>query len=109
MDNYLLDRETLGKFVDDLMKRKPMDVSSPEELDALRERSMQELDDKISVAVFGSLNDEQLAQINVLLDQDEQSPEVFQKFFEDNNVDVEKIMEETFLAYAKEFLGGENE
>ena len=109
MDNYLLDRETLGKFVDELMKQKTLDVNSPEELDALREKSMQELDDKVSAAVFGRLDSEQLKQINVLLDQEETSSEEFQKFFEDNNVDIEKIMEETFLAYAKEFLGGKDE
>ena len=109
MDNFLLDRETLGKFVDELMAKKPLNVKSPEELDELREAKMKELDGRVSEAVFGTLNQEQLAELNTMMDDVEMPAERFTEFFAKNNVDIEKIMEETFLAYAKEFLGGKDE
>ena len=105
MDDYLLDRDALGRFVDELMKQKPLDVESPEELNRIREAKMAELDQRVGDAIFGSLSDEQLDQINKLMDADVDS-DAYQKFFEDNNVDISKIMEETFRSFGNEFLGG---
>lgn len=108
MDDYLLDRETLGEFIDALIKKKPLAVNNPEELNTLRERSMKELDDRIGTAVFGVLDEEQLRQMNVLLDNKDETPEAFTKFFQDNNVDIEGVVDGALKAYEQEFLGGIN-
>lgn len=108
MDNYLLDYETLGGFVDELMKAKPMPAQTPEELNALREENIKKLDDKVAVAIFSSLNDEQLKEINVLLDQDDGSPEVYEKFFQDSGINLQRIIANAMQSFKDEFLGGQN-
>ena len=109
MDNYLIDREALGQFFDGLMKQKPMPADTPEQLTALRENAIKELDDRIGLAIFGSLSEEQLDQINQLLDNSESSPEAFQKFFSDAGLDLQKIISDTMTTFGKEFLEGQNE
>lgn len=108
MDNYLIDQETLGKFVDELFKKKPMPTSNAEELNYLRTREIAKLDDRISDAIFGSLNDAELDEINQMFDRDEESPDVFRNFFKNAGVDVEQTITKTMEAYANEYLGGQN-
>lgn len=108
MDNYLIDRETLGQFVDELMKKKPLPANTPEELNTLREESIKTLDDQIGTAIFGSLTKSQLAEFNQILDQGEESPEVFQNFFQTAGIDLEKIITDTMQNFAAGFLGGQN-
>ena len=108
MDNYLLDYETLGKFVDELMKAKPMPANNPEELNALREEYIKKLDDRIAVAVFGSLNEEQLKEISALFDQDDGSPDAYEKFFKDADIDIQQVITDTMEKFKNDFLGGEN-
>jgi len=107
-DNYFIDRETLGKFIDELIKKKALDVDSTEELNQLREKSIKALDDKIGMAIFGSFTKEQNAEFNQLLDQGTKDPAVFDEFFKKHDIDEEKIMTDTAKAFAEEFLGGEN-
>ena len=109
MDNYLIDRETLEKFVDELMKRKPVPVSSVEQLQGWREQKVQELDEKIGEAVFGTLDDQQLEEMNQMLDRNEESPEVFQEFFKKAGVNLENVISEAMQAFGAEYFGGENE
>ncbi len=109
MDDYLIDRETLSKFIDELIKKKPLPVDSTEELNTLRENSIKALDKKIGMAIFTSLSDEQLDEYNAMLDQNEESPEVFDSFFEKAGLDLEQIITKAAEDYAKEFLGGQNE
>lgn len=108
MDNYLIDRETLGQFVDELMKQKPLPANTAEELTALREQTIKSLDDEIGVAIFGSLSKPQLEEFNQILDREEESPEVFQDFFHNANIDLSKIIGDTMQAFSIKFLGGEN-
>ena len=108
MDNYLIDRETLGQFVDELMKQKPLPANTAEELTALREQTIKSLDDEIGVAIFGSLSKPQLEEFNQILDREEESPEVFQDFFHNANIDLPKIIGDTMQAFSIKFLGGEN-
>lgn len=109
MDNYLMDRETLGQFVDELIKTKALPVDDTAELEALREREMKALDDRVINEVFGRLSDEQAAELNQLLDREEESTEAFEEFFQNAGIDVEKIIEQTMQDFATEFLGGGNE
>lgn len=109
MDNYLMDRQTLGQFIDELIKKKALPVDDTAELEALREKEMKALDDKVIDAIFGRLSDEQDAELNQLLDKGEESPEAFEEFFQNAGIDVEEIISQTMQDFAADFLGGENE
>ena len=109
MKNYLTDRETLGKFIDELFKRKPLPVDSPEELNTLREENIKAIDNRIGMEVFGSLTKEQDAELNRLLDDENTPPEVFEDFFQKSGVDVEQKMIKAMEDFTMEFLGGKNE
>lgn len=108
MDNYLLDYETLGKFVDEIMKTSPMPASSTEELNALRETNIKKLDDKIATAIFSSLNDEQLEQINTILDNDDGNSEAYEAFFKEAGVDIEQVITKAVQDFSAEITGGQN-
>lgn len=108
MDDYLVDRETLGEFVDELIKKKSLPVNTAEELTNYREEQIKALDDKISLAVFGRLTEDQNREINDLLDRGESDPEVFEDFFNRAGIDIEAVLKETMEEFSKEFLGGEN-
>lgn len=108
MDNYLIDRETLGQFVDELMKQKPLPANTAEELNAFREENIRKLDDEIGMAIFGSLTTLQLQEFNQILDRGEESPEVFQNFFQNSGVNLQKTIGDTMTAFGKRFLGGQN-
>lgn len=109
MDNFLIERETLEKFVDELMRQKPLDVQTPEELNEMREAKIKELDDRVGEAVFGRLSKEQLAELNAMMNDAEMPAERFAEFFAKNNVDIENIMNETFQKFGEEMIGGKNE
>ena len=108
MDNYLVDRETLGQFVDELMRKKPLPANTAEELNALREKNIEALDHEIGMAIFGSLNEAQLKEFNQMLDCNEESPVVFQTFFQNSGIDLEKTIADAVQKFSTEFLGGEN-
>lgn len=108
MDNLLIDRETLGRFVDELIKKKPLAVNSPEELNAFREKSIEALDDRIALAIFGGLSDQQNEELNQLLDRPGTTETEFQQFFERNGLNVEEAVTNTVRVFGREFLGGEN-
>ena len=109
MDNYLIDREALGQFVDELMKKKPLPANTAEELTTLREENIKALDDKIGMAIFGSLTTPQLEEFNQILDRGEESPEVFQNFFQNAGIDLQKTIGDAMTTFGKQFLGGQNE
>lgn len=108
MDNYLIDRETLGKFIDELIKKKALPVDSPEELNRIREEGIKNLDQKIGVAIFSSLTKEQYAKFDELVDQPDATQETFEAFFEESGVDIAKIVTESAKEFGYEFLGGQN-
>lgn len=110
MDNYdFVDRETLSQFVDELIKKKSLPVNSPEELNELREKTIQELDEEIGTAIFATLSDEQLKKLEELVDKGEDTEEVYEEYFAEAGTDFEKVTTDTMEKYAKKFLGGENE
>lgn len=107
MENYLIGRETLGKFIDQLIAQKyPNQPSSS--LEELRESNIKKLDDQISDAVFSSLDDTQLDEINAILDREENDPTAFQIFFKNVGIDVEQIITDAMTKFSQDFLGGEN-
>lgn len=106
MDNYLIDRETLSQFVDELIKKKPLPVNTAEELANLREEQIKSLDDQIGDAVFGRFTDEQSREFNQMLDRNEEDPEAFEEFFNRIGLDVEKIIYDTMESFGRKFLEG---
>ena len=108
MDNYLIDRETLGGFIDELIKKKPLPVNAAEELTNYREEQIKALDDRIYQAVFGNLTDAQTQELNVLLDNNDTSPEAFNDYFNRIGINVEETIKNTMNAFGEEFLGVQN-
>lgn len=108
MENNLIDRETLGQFVDALIARK-YPGQPTESLGNIREEAMKSLDDEIGLAIFGSLNGEQLAEINSILDETPDDDARISEFFKDAGINVQEKIAETFQAFGAKFVGGENE
>lgn len=109
MDDYLVDRETLGQFIDGLMKQKPLPADSVEELNSIREKAIKDLDDQIGMAILSDLSPEKLEEINHILDNGEENPEVFQNFFDNSGIDLEQTVMDAMTTFGKQFLeGGEN-
>lgn len=106
MEDYLIDRETLGQFIDELMKKRPLPVNSAEEISNYREAQMHALDDRISQAIIGSLNQEQAETLDSLLDQEKENPDVFRDFFSNQGINVEQIITNTAESFGKEYLEG---
>lgn len=105
MDNYLIDRETLGKFIDELIKHKPLNVSSAEQLNEFREQAIAALDEQIGMSIFSQFTPEQDDEYNQLLDRDA-SEEECQEFFNRHNIDLEKTISTAMQRFAEDFIGG---
>ncbi len=108
MENNYLQREALGKFVDSLIAQK-YPGQPVENYKDFREKSIDILDKGIDQAIYGSLNREQLAEINSLFDRNEEDPAVFDAFFERAGVDPQQKTNEVLEAFKTKFLGGTND
>ena len=108
MDSYLTDRETLGKFVDELLAKK-FPGKDPAELMNFREENIKQLDDEIGDAIFGALSREQLEEFNAILDSGEENEDVFRNFFSNAGLDLESKISETLQKFAARYLGEEGE
>lgn len=109
MEDYLLDRETLGQFVDELIKKRPLPVDNAEEINNYREEQMKALDDHITNALFGQMNEEQATALSQLLDQEKENPDVFKNFFTEQNINVEQIVADAANSFSANYLaGGQN-
>ena len=82
MNEYLIDRETLGRLIDELIKRKPLPVNTAEDL--------------------------QNAEMNELLNRNESNPDVFKNFFIRAGIDLESIIANAITTFGKEYLGEQN-
>ena len=107
MENYLIGRETLGKFIDQLIAQKYVN-QFPDSLKELREENIKKLDNQVSEAIFSSLDDDQLDEISAMFDREENDPTAFQIFFKNAGIDLEQIITNTMTKFSQEFLGGEN-
>ena len=107
MENYLIGRETLGKFIDQLIAQKYVN-QFPDSLKELRGESIKKLDNQVSEAIFSSLDDDQLDEISAMFDREENDPTAFQIFFKNADVNLEQIITDTMTKFSQEFLGGEN-
>jgi len=108
MDNLLIDRETLGQFIDELIKKKPLPVNTAEELAAYREQQIEALDARVAKAFLGDLTDEQYAELDHLLDDPATEPQAFEDFYQNAGIDVQAKVADELKAFADEYLGGQN-
>lgn len=107
MEQYFTEHDTLAKAIDALISQKYQN-QPPANLSEIREENIRKLDNKISLKIFGSLSDEQLQKISSLLDDQENDPTIFQKFFKDAGINLEQKTSEAIREFSNEFLGGEN-
>lgn len=103
-ENYLVNRQDLARFVDELIKKKPLPVDTTEELENFRARTIDSLDDSIGLAVFGQLTDEQDAELNQLLDDKKSTEDDYDKFFSRIGLDISQTVQDTMTAFAEAFL-----
>ena len=108
MNDYLIDRETLGRFVDELLKHKALPVDNADELNAQREAAIKTLDERIGLAIFGQFTEEQNTEFNQLLDREDTTEADYEAFFNNIGLDTEKIVTDAMKEFATEFLGGHN-
>lgn len=109
MEDYLIDRGTLSQFVDELMKKRPLPVDSTEDLNAFKEKQIKALDDHITKSILAGLNDAQSAELNHLLDTEQENPEVFQDFFKNQGIDLEGVIADAAVSFSANYLqGGQN-
>ena len=108
MDNSLIDRETLGQFVDELIKKKPLPVNTAEEIAGYREQQIKALDDRIAKAFLSGLTDEQYTELDKLLDDPATEPQAFEDFYKRAGIDVQAKVTDTLKSFADEYLGGQN-
>lgn len=107
MNDYLVDRETLGQFVDALIAQKSQNQPTGN-YDALREIMIQEADDRILDYLFRGLSRPQFDELNALLERDEEDPAAFETFFKNANIDLKQLITKALESYQTEFLGGQN-
>ena len=106
MEDYLFDRETLGKFVDELIKKRPLPIEDANELNSFREEQIRALDNHITNELFGSLSEEQITNLNQLLDQESENPDVFRNFFSEHGITVEQLITDAANTFSTNYLKG---
>lgn len=107
MDNYLVDRETLGQFVDALIQKKFPNQPATDFVN-LKEDAIGALDARITDAIFRDLNDSQLSELNQLLDNEAASESDFAGFFEKSGINLEQKITNVFENFKAAFLGESN-
>ncbi len=105
---YLVEYETLAKFVDGLIAEKYPNRPAEETKD-LREDSIRQLDDAIYEEIFGELTDQQVEDLTKLLNDPSTPAERFQDFFKSVGINLEQRAASAMRSFANKFLGGEND
>lgn len=103
MENFLIDQEILGNFVDELISK-----SNNKNVD--KEAKIRELDQKIGEEIFGSLDANQLDEFNRFLDMGDtdEAEEEIRNFFAKYNINLDLKIQEIMEHFAKDFLEGNN-
>ena len=106
MDNkYLIDRETLVKFVDPVIAQKYPEAKEPE-LSQIREENVKKLDDLICDAIFDDLTLEQLEGMKEVLSSGDDDQDAICEFLDNNNINLEKKILKALEQFKLELLGG---
>ncbi|MBQ2695482.1 hypothetical protein IJG04_02480 [Candidatus Saccharibacteria bacterium] len=110
MDNYIVDREILEQFFDELYAKK-YPGQTPDA--SMREANINKLDELIGDSVFGVLNDDQLTEINQLFDNNVEDPSAYENFFKNAGVDLDQRISLAMQKFSAQFMlegteGGQN-
>ena len=106
MYETLIDRKTLGQFVDEIIKQKYPTGQPTETLEKFREQAIAVLDDRIGTALFGNLSLAAHNEIDELLKNPDTPPEAFEAFFKKHHLDPTAIITDQFAQFKNEMLGG---
>lgn len=109
MHEYLIDKEALGQFVDELFKHKSPSVTDEEQLNQLREDTITDLDNKIAAAIFGSFTKEQDQEYKQILNREDSTEQELEDFLDRNNIDIEQIATKVAEDFAKNYMKGEQD
>lgn len=106
MENYLVDRETLAQFIDQLTSQKPLPATTPEERNQQREQLISSLDQTIRLSLLNQLSADQLDELNSLLDRDDEITDEYDRFFDHAGLDLHKITTNAAVHFGQVYLGG---
>lgn len=104
MDDYVIDRKVLERIVDEIIKEASTSSETPAGFSMQRERMISSLDDSINFAIFNSLSDDKLREVNVLLDNEKTSQEEFLAFFQKSNIDLSKVISDAILRFRDTYI-----
>ena len=104
VENTLVNRQDLAHFVDELIKKKSLPAMPAEELNDLRARTIDTLDDHIGLAIFGQLDDAEDAELNRMLDDDSATERDYDDFFTSAGINISQTVQDTMTAFATAFL-----
>lgn len=104
MEDDFIRQQELGRFVDKLIEKKSPGQPVANEV---KIRAIQDLDERITNAVLGDLNTEQLQELDALVNSDG-SESTIQAFFDNAGIDTKQKIAEAMETFSAEFLGGEN-
>ena len=96
--NVLLSMAQLEFFIDEAILKKKyanrIHISYNEKLSLIVQ-----LDDAISLSIFGSLSEEQADKLDKLLDKEKEDPKVFENFFLKEKIDFDGIITNTYVDF----------
>lgn len=123
MKNYLVDRETLAQFIDQLLVKRPLSASTAEERAEQREQLIGSLDQSIRLSLLNQMSTEQLKEFDALLDRDEETSDEFSAFFDHKSntldrdydrffakagIDLKQLITNVLTNFGQAYLGGPN-
>lgn len=103
MESYLVDEAVLGGLVDAILKEKYPNQPVKDHAD-IKKNLVKKLDRQILKAIVGSLTPEQGNELNAVLEKDDQDPVVFENFFKDHDIDLEKVVTDAVVAFKNDFM-----
>lgn len=106
MESHLVDKATLGEFVDALISAKYPDQPADDLID-IREEAIRTLDHQILKDILGHLTKEQGAELNGLLENKDADESTFQTFFEKHQINIEQIIENAMVSFKDDFMKGD--
>lgn len=91
----------LTAFVEQVLEKRGIKSSDPKELANQRENVRRELEEKVELAMFEALSDEQLDQYEKMLDEDA-SDEDLDRFWEKSGLDFETVAATAIKQFVEE-------
>ena len=97
--------EQLLPFIDTVLKEKSLAGMRPEVFQQLRRDLATELKSQIDRSVIDELSESQVDDFSALMDSEETTEEVLQKFIQDSGVDTAAVVARTMARFREFYLG----